>query len=223
MKTNEVWVYIEQNNGKIAEVSLELLVKATTLANKVGVKIGAVLLGNNVKNLSKTLMSYGADKIYCAEDKNLKDYTTLPYAKVVVELIKEHQPQIVLYGATTTGRDVAPRIASELKVENKIKFRNLDAQHLECPNNSFNAIFMFDALQHIEDKEAALKECIRILDENGILCVIETNKNGIDYFEKNYSFTIDYVDPRTIIKDENTSIKVLEGKHANFYILRKII
>ncbi len=116
MKTNEVWVYIEQNNGKIAEVSLELLGKATALANKLSVKVGAVLLGDNVKNLNKTLIAYGADKIYCAEDKNLKDYTTLPYAKVVVELVKEYQPQVVLYGATTTGRDVAPRITSELRV-----------------------------------------------------------------------------------------------------------
>jgi electron transfer flavoprotein alpha subunit len=116
MKTNEVWVFIEQNNGKIAEVSLELLGKATALANKLKVKVGAVLLGNDVKSLYKTLMSYGADKIYCAENKTLKNYTTLPYAKVIVELIKEYQPQIVLYGATTTGRDVAPRIASELRV-----------------------------------------------------------------------------------------------------------
>ncbi len=116
MKTNEVWVFIEQNNGKIAEVSLELLGKATALTDKIKVKIGAVLLGNDVKSLNKTLISYGADKVYYAENKNLKNYTTLPYAKVVVELIKEYQPQIVLYGATTTGRDVAPRIASELRV-----------------------------------------------------------------------------------------------------------
>lgn len=116
MKTNEVWVFIEQNNGKIAEVSLELLGKATALADKLKVKVGAVLLGNDIKNLNKTLISYGADNIYYIENKNLKNYTTLPYAKVIVDLIKEYQPQIVLYGATTTGRDVAPRIASELRV-----------------------------------------------------------------------------------------------------------
>ena len=116
MKTNEVWVYIEQNNKKVAEVSLELLGKATALAKKLDVKIGAVLIGDDVKGLCKTVISYGADKVYFAEDKNLKNYTTLPYARVVVELIKEYEPQIVLYGASTTGRDVAPRIASELRV-----------------------------------------------------------------------------------------------------------
>ncbi|PIE33440.1 electron transfer flavoprotein subunit alpha [candidate division KSB3 bacterium] len=116
MNTNQVWVYIEQNNGKIADVSLELLGKATLLARQLQVKIGAILLGEDVKGLSDTLFSYGADTVYLAEHPHLKDYTTLPYAKAVVDLIKEYRPQVVLYGATTTGRDVAPRIASELRV-----------------------------------------------------------------------------------------------------------
>ena len=116
MQTNEVWVYIEQNNGKIAEVSLELLGKATVLAEKLQGNVSAVLPGSNVKSLTKTLFTYGADKVYLVDQHILKDYTTLPYAKVVVDLIKTYQPQIVLYGATTTGRDVAPRIASELRV-----------------------------------------------------------------------------------------------------------
>ncbi len=116
MKTNEVWVYIEQHSGKIAEVSLELLGKATVLAKELQVKVGAVLPGSSIRSLSNTLFAYGADKVYLAEHKELQEYTTLPYAKIVVDLIKEYQPQIVLYGATTTGRDVAPRIASELRV-----------------------------------------------------------------------------------------------------------
>ena len=116
MKTNEVWVYIEQHNGKIADVSLELLGKATVLAEQLQVKVGAVLPGSAINSLPKTLFTYGADKVYLANKTILKEYTPLPYAKVVVDLIKEYQPQIVLYGATTTGRDVAPRIASELRV-----------------------------------------------------------------------------------------------------------
>ena len=116
MKSNEVWVYIEQNSGKIAEVSLELLGKATALAKKLNVKVGAILIGDKIKDLSKTLFSYGADKVYVVDNAAFKDFITLLYAKAVVDLIKEYQPQVVLYGATTTGRDVAPRIASELKV-----------------------------------------------------------------------------------------------------------
>jgi electron transfer flavoprotein alpha subunit len=115
MQTNEVWVYIEQHNGKIADVSLELLGKATALAEQLQVKVGAVLLGSDIKPLANTVFSYGANTVYLADHKRLKEYTTLPYAKVVVDLIREYQPQVVLYGASTTGRDVAPRIASALR------------------------------------------------------------------------------------------------------------
>lgn len=116
MKTNEVWVYIEQNDGKIADVSLELLGKGTELAKKLKVKVGAVIIGHSVKNLTDKIIEYGAEKVYIAEHPSLKSYITLPYAKVVVDMIKEYGPQIVLYGATTTGRDLAPRITSELRV-----------------------------------------------------------------------------------------------------------
>lgn len=116
MKTNEVWVYIEQDGGKVADVSLELVSKASELAKTLGVKSAGVLIGANVKDLSDKVFSYGADVVYLIEDANLKDYTALPYTKIVTDIIKEYSPQIVLYGATITGRDIAPRIASELKV-----------------------------------------------------------------------------------------------------------
>ena len=116
MKTKEVWVYVEQDNGKIADVSLELLGKANELANQLKVKVGAILIGSEIKSLTKNIIEYGADKVYLVENALLKTYTTLPYANVVANLIKEYEPQIVFYGATTTGRDIAPRIASELKV-----------------------------------------------------------------------------------------------------------
>lgn len=115
-KTNEVWVYIEQNNGKVAEVSLELLGKGSELAKRLGVKAGAILIGDNVKGLTDQLIQYGADKVYLTQDPGLKFYLTLPYAHIVCGLIREYAPQVVLYGATTTGRDVAPRVASELRV-----------------------------------------------------------------------------------------------------------
>ncbi len=115
MSHNDVWVYIEQNNGKIEDVSLELLGKAKDLAKDLGVKTAAILIGSGVKELSKTLYEYGAEIVYLVEDPALKMFTTLPYADVTVKLIKEFKPEIVLYGATTTGRDLAPRITSELR------------------------------------------------------------------------------------------------------------
>lgn len=116
MKSQEVWVYIEQHQGKIADVSLELLGKATVLAQRLQTTVGAMLAGSDVRALTETVTRYGADTVYLAEHTALRDYTPLPYARVAVNLITQYQPQIVLYGATTTGRDLAPRIASELRV-----------------------------------------------------------------------------------------------------------
>jgi electron transfer flavoprotein alpha subunit len=113
---NEVWVFIEQSGGKVADVSLELLGKGSDLARKLNVKVGAVLLGSGVKGLCDKLFQYGADKVYLSDHPELKDYRTLPYAGLVSKLVKDEKPQIVLFGASTTGRDMAPRIASELKV-----------------------------------------------------------------------------------------------------------
>ncbi|MGL4594061.1 MAG: electron transfer flavoprotein subunit alpha/FixB family protein [Thermoguttaceae bacterium] len=110
--TGEVWVYAEVQDGTIQDVSLELCGKARQLADKLGVSVGAVLLGENVAGLASSLIEYGADKVYLVEDKSLEFFRTDPFAHVLVELIKKYAPQIVLYGATNLGRDLAPRIAS---------------------------------------------------------------------------------------------------------------
>lgn len=112
----EVWVFIEQHSGAIAEVSLELLSKARELADQLGVEVGAVLLGEDTSDAAQTISDYEADKVYLAEDKRLGTYTTLSYAKVICELVEQYRPEIVLYGATPLGRDLAPRIASQLRV-----------------------------------------------------------------------------------------------------------
>jgi electron transfer flavoprotein alpha subunit len=94
---------------------LELLGKGRELADKLAVKLAAVLPGKNVKSLTDELISYGADKVYVAEDDLLENYQTISYAKVVCDLITKHKPQIVLYGATAVGRDLAPRVASAMR------------------------------------------------------------------------------------------------------------
>jgi len=111
----EVWVFAEQHEGKLAETPLELMSKGRELADTLGVKLAAVLLGNNVASLAGPLGHYGADKVYLAEHELLEHYQTNSYAKVIDELIGKYKPQIVLYGATPCGRDLAPRIASHLK------------------------------------------------------------------------------------------------------------
>ena len=111
----DVWVYAEVQDNQLQDVSLELCGKARHLAGTLGVKVGAVLPGQNVAQHAATLISHGVDNVYLVESPVLAMFRTDPYAKVLVELIKKHRPQIVLYGATNLGRDLAPRVASTVR------------------------------------------------------------------------------------------------------------
>ena len=112
-KIGNVWVFIEQEAGKIASVSLELVSKGRELADRLGVKLEAVLLGDKVEHCADELFAYGCDKVFLAEDPRLEPFTVMPYAKVIMDMIREHKPNILLFGATLKGRELAPRVASE--------------------------------------------------------------------------------------------------------------
>jgi electron transfer flavoprotein alpha subunit len=114
-REGEVWVFAEQHGGKLEDTPVELMSKARHLADTLKVKLACAVLGDNVKGLAEQLIHYGADKVYLAEHSLLGDYQTNSYAKVMYDLIHKHKPQIVLYGATIAGRDLAPRIASAVK------------------------------------------------------------------------------------------------------------
>jgi electron transfer flavoprotein alpha subunit len=115
MTKNNVWVFIQQDDGMTADVSIELICKARELANRLKVSVGGVFMGNAIREEAEKLVSYGIDEIFLIEDPRLEHYTPLPYTRAMVSMIRKHTPQIVLFGATTTGRDLAPRVASNLK------------------------------------------------------------------------------------------------------------
>lgn len=106
----------DANPMKIASVSLELLAKGGELARKLGSQVWAVLLGSDLKELAEQLVHFGADHVLVADHPELVDYRTLPYTRVIQDLIRVHHPDIFLVGATPVGRDLAPRIASALQV-----------------------------------------------------------------------------------------------------------
>ena len=114
-RKGDVWVFAQQHDGKLNEVSLELLSKGRELADRLKVPLGAALLGQNVGSLTDTLIHHGADKVYLAEHDLLEVYQSNTYAKAICQLISKHKPQIVIYGATPRGRDLAPRVASAMK------------------------------------------------------------------------------------------------------------
>ena len=111
---NNVFVYIELENGKIADVSLELLTKGRELADKLGVRLEAVAMGHQLCGIEQTLAKYGADVVWVADDEIFAPFRTLPHTSTLCGLIRAEQPQIVLFGATPVGRDFAPRVSSAL-------------------------------------------------------------------------------------------------------------
>ena len=111
----EVWVFAEQEEGKLAEIAFELLGKARELADKLGVKVGAVLMGSGVEALAKPLFAGGADIVHLIDDPALKVFRNKAYRHALVELVKECSPQIVIFGATHMGRDLGPAVASALR------------------------------------------------------------------------------------------------------------
>lgn len=114
-RQGEVWVFAEQEDNQLNDVVLELCGKARELADKLGVRMGAVLPGSGVRSLGKDLIAHGADNVYVVDDPRLLHFQTLPYARVITTLIAKHKPQIVMYGATPMGRDLAPRVASAMR------------------------------------------------------------------------------------------------------------
>jgi electron transfer flavoprotein alpha subunit len=112
-KIGNVWVYIEQDGGRIADVSLELVCKGRELAHQLGVHTEGVVLGSGLKpELFATLHAYGCDNVFVADDPALVHFSAVPYQKIIVALVEKHRPNIFAFGATHVGRSLAPRVAS---------------------------------------------------------------------------------------------------------------
>jgi electron transfer flavoprotein alpha subunit len=111
-----VWVFIEQDEGQIADVSLELLGKGREIAMQLGGEVFGVLCGYQVEALAQKAIQSGADQVLLADDLELEMYRTLPYCRVITDLARHWTPYIFLIGASPVGRDLAPRVASALKV-----------------------------------------------------------------------------------------------------------
>jgi len=107
----DVWVYAEQEGGEINPASFELLGKATELASSLGEKVGAVLVGKDIKRLAGELIAYGADKVYIAEHELLENFLPVPYTKAISAMIEKYKPQMMLFSATPLGRELGPRVA----------------------------------------------------------------------------------------------------------------
>ena len=130
--SKDLYVIAEQRDGNIAKVTLELLGEATILAADLKEKVYAVLMGNNVKDRAQELIEAGADGVIVVEDPMLEEYVTEPYAKALTAVIKNYDPNIVLFGATSIGRDLAPRVAARVHTG-----LTADCTHLDINMNKY--------------------------------------------------------------------------------------
>jgi len=111
---NNIFVYCEIEDGKVADVSLELLTKGRVLADTLGCDLEALAIGYELDGIEKELAKYGADTIHVADAECLSPYRTLPHAAIICGIFKEEKPQIALFGASSVGRDLGPRVSSAL-------------------------------------------------------------------------------------------------------------
>ncbi|HBJ2610956.1 electron transfer flavoprotein subunit alpha [Clostridium botulinum] len=130
-----IWVFAEQREGKLQKVALELIGQGKELSKKLGVELTAVLLGYDIDDIPRQLISYGADKVLYVNNPLLKNYNTDGYTKVIYDLIQERKPEILLVGATYIGRDLAPRISSRLGTG-----LTADCTGLDIDNNTRNLL-----------------------------------------------------------------------------------
>lgn len=127
-----VWVFCEQREGVLSSTDFELISEGRKLADELGTQLCGLLLGDNVKGIARELGGYGADKVYVCESPLLGVYTTDAYAKVVCDVIREKKPEVVLFGATNIGRDLAPRCAARLHTG-----LTADCTHLDVDVNKY--------------------------------------------------------------------------------------
>lgn len=127
-----VLVYIEQRFNEIQNVSLELLGKGRKIADELGVDVVAALIGKNIEKHGKLLIEYGADKVLLLEEDHLELYSTEPYTQAMVQAVNVSMPEIVLFGATSIGRDLAPRVSARLATGLTADCTSLDVSEDRC-------------------------------------------------------------------------------------------
>ena len=209
---NGVWVFAEQREGHLEKVSLELLGEGRKIADKLGVKLTALLLGSGIKDLGKGLRNHGADEVLVVDNKELEHYTTDGYTKVICDLVNKRKPGILFIGATFIGRDLGPRVAARLETGLTADCTSLDVDitngnllatrpafggnlmaTIVCPDHRAQMATVrpgvFEKLEE-EEKEGGVEEISVNLSSEDIrtkvLEIVKENKEIVDISEANF-------------------------------------
>lgn len=139
-----VWVFCEQRFGRLMPTDFELLSEGRKLADELGTELCGLLLGDDVDGIARELGGYGADRVLVCSHPLLHNYTTDAYAKAVCDIVMERKPEILLFGATNIGRDLAPRIAAPPSHRAHSRLHASGCRHAQIhgvPGREFNAEF----------------------------------------------------------------------------------
>ena len=209
---NGGWVFAEQREGHLEKVSLELLGEGRKIADKLGVKLTALLLGSGIKDLGKGLRNHGADEVLVVDNKELEHYTTDGYTKVICDLVNKRKPGILFIGATFIGRDLGPRVAARLETGLTADCTSLDVDitngnllatrpafggnlmaTIVCPDHRPQMATVrpgvFEKLEE-EEKEGGVEEIpVNLSSEDirtKVLEIVKENKEIVDISEANF-------------------------------------
>jgi len=206
---NNIFVYCEVTEERsIADVSLELLSKGRKLADDLKVKLEAIAIGHKVAKLEALLYPFGVDVIHYADDEKLFPYTTLPHATVIIELFKKEQPGIVLFGATSIGRDLAPRVASALRCGLTADCTSLEiGDHFENKTQTEYKNLLFQI------RPAFGGNIIATIINPETRPQMATVREGVmkkEVYSVKYKGKLNKIDARSILKDEDFAVTIIE-------------
>ncbi len=203
-----VFVYCEVENQKVAEISLELLSTGKKLAIKLGCPLEAMVFGSKLDKIKSQVSPFGVDKIYIADDKRLEPYRTLPHSSLAIHLLKQEDPQIVLFGATSVGRDLAPRLASALNCG-----LTADTTILDIGDH-----FVKKEKKEYKDLLYAIRPAfggsimanIINWDQHPQMATVREGVMKKEIYDKNYKSEIVEVDVNALVKEEDFAVKIIE-------------
>jgi len=203
-----VFVYCEVENQEVAEISQELLSAGKRLAQKLGCSLEAMVFGDNLENIESQISPFGVDTLYVGDDSRLEPYRTLPHTALATDVLKKVDPQIVLFGATSVGRDLAPRIASVLNC-------GLTA---DCTILDIGDHFDKKGQQEYKDLLYAMRPAfggsiianIINWDMHPQMATVREGVMKKEIFDENYKTEVKQVNVNDIVKEEDFVVKIIE-------------
>lgn len=207
----DVYVFIEQRDGAVQNVALELLGKARELADTLGEKVVGILPGNNISDQAQTCIAHGADKVIVIDNQALDHYTTEAYAQAIDKVIAEKKPGIVLFGATTIGRDLGPRLSARVNTGLTADCTGLDISEdrdllMTRPAFGGNLMATIVCRDHRPQMSTVRPGVMRMLPA-------DTNRKGeVEIFDVTFDKSRFHVRVKEVVKETKNLIDITEAK-----------